>query len=124
MDGIPPSIIAGLTGFVSGLVLCIPVGPVNLTIINEGAKRGFHWALLIGFGATVMEILYCLLAFTGFASFFDKGMVKAAMELVSFLFMLVIGMKFLLAKSIEAPLHLTARAEAFEHRIEERLHPH
>jgi threonine/homoserine/homoserine lactone efflux protein len=117
-------LIAGLTGFISGLLLCIPVGPINLIIINEGAKRGFRWAFLIGLGATAMEIVYCFLAFTGFASFFETGLIKAAMELCSFMFLLVIGIKFALAKSVEAPLHLSARAEALEQRIEEKLHPH
>lgn len=117
-------LLAGLTGFISGLLLCIPVGPINLIIINEGAKRGFKWPFLIGLGATLMEIIYCFFAFTGSASFFEKGLVKAAMELCSFVFLLVIGIKFLLAKSVEAPLHLSAKAVALEHRIEEKLHPH
>jgi threonine/homoserine/homoserine lactone efflux protein len=124
MDDLRPIFIAGLTGFISGLLLCIPVGPINLIIINEGAKRGFRWPFLIGLGATVMEIIYCFFAFTGFASFFEKGLIKAAMELCSFVFLLVIGIKFLLAKSVEAPLHISARAGALEHRIEEKLHPH
>jgi threonine/homoserine/homoserine lactone efflux protein len=119
-----PLLLAGLTGFLAGIVLCIPVGPINLIILNEGARRGFRWAMMIGLGATLMEIIYCLIAFTGFASFFQKGMVKAAMELGSFVFMLVIGMKFLLARSVEAPLHLSAKADALEQRIEEKLHPH
>lgn len=33
---------AGLTGFISGLLLSVPVGPINLTLINEGARRGFR----------------------------------------------------------------------------------
>src|SRR5260221_6994525 len=102
MFRLPPLVLAGLTGFLSGLLLSIPVGPVNLTIINEGARRGFKWAALIGLGATVMEVIYCAIAFTGFASFFTQGYVKAAMELFSFVFMLFLGVKFLLAKSIPA----------------------
>jgi threonine/homoserine/homoserine lactone efflux protein len=87
----PPILLAALTGFVSGLLLSIPVGPINLTIMNEGARRGFKWAALIGLGATVMEVIYCFIAFTGFASFFTQGYIKAAMELVSFVFMLYLG---------------------------------
>lgn len=119
-----PLLLAALTGFLSGLVLCIPVGPINLIIINEGAKRGFRWALMIGLGATLMELIYCLIAFTGLAAFFQRGLVKAAMELASFVFMLVIGLRFLLAKSVDSPLHLSAKADALEQRIEEKLHPH
>ncbi|HWI57627.1 MAG TPA: LysE family transporter [Bacillota bacterium] len=125
MDNLPPLLLAGLTGLVSGLVLSIPVGPINLTIMNEGAKRGFKWAALIGLGATTMEVIYCFLAFTSFASFFTKGYIKAAMELFSFVFMLFLGVKFLMAKSVETPpMQLGAAANKIEVRIEERLHPH
>ena len=124
MPELPPILLAGLTGLISGLLLSIPVGPVNLTILNEGTRRGFKWAALIGLGATTMELIYCFIAFTGFASFFTRGYVKAAMELFSFVFMLFIGIKFLLAKSVQArPIHLGAAADRIEARLEERLHP-
>jgi threonine/homoserine/homoserine lactone efflux protein len=124
MPELPPILLAGLTGFISGLLLSIPVGPVNLTILNEGSRRGFVWALLIGLGASVMEVIYCFIAFTGFASFFTRGYVKAAMELFSFVFLLFLGVKFLMAKSVQAPVHFAVATDRFEERIEKRLHPH
>jgi threonine/homoserine/homoserine lactone efflux protein len=124
MEELRPILVAALTGFLSGLVLSIPVGPVNLTIINEGARRGFIWALLISLGATTMEVIYCFIAFTGFASFFTHGFVKAVMEVFSFAFMLFLGVKFLLAKTIDAPVPLGAIADKFETEIEGRLKPH
>src|SRR6059036_4364244 len=124
MADIHPILLAGLTGFISGFLLSIPVGPINLTIMNEGARRGFFWAMMIGLGATAMEVIYCFIAFTGFASFFSRGYVKAAMELFSFVFMLFLGLKFLLAKSVQAPVHLSAAADKIEEQIEGRLHPH
>ena len=125
MYNLPPLTSAGLTGVISGLMLSIPVGPINLTIMNEGARRGFKWAALIGLGATAMEVIYCFIAFTGFASFFTQGYVKAAMELISFVFLLYLGIRFLLAKSVQAPpVHLGAAAGKIEVQIEERLHPH
>ena len=124
MPALEPYVIAVATGFVSGLLLSIPVGPVNLTIMNEGARRGFTWAALIGLGATLMEVLYCSVAFTGFTSIFTNQVVKAAMELFSFVFMLFLGVKFLLAKSVTAPLHLSDAVDQFDARLEKRLHPH
>jgi threonine/homoserine/homoserine lactone efflux protein len=119
-----PIFTAALTGFLSGLVLCIPVGPINLTIINEGARRGFRWAALIGLGASVMEVLYCTIAFTGFSSIFGNKYIKAAMEVFSFAFMLFLGIKFLLAKTVSAPIHISRAADKLEDRIEEKFHPH
>jgi threonine/homoserine/homoserine lactone efflux protein len=124
MAELPPIVLAGLTGFISGLLLSIPVGPVNLTIMNEGARRGFFWAMLIGVGATVMEVIYCFIAFTGFSSFFSRGYIKAAMELFSFVFLLFLGIKFLVAKSVGSPVHLSDVADKIEERIEDKLRPH
>jgi threonine/homoserine/homoserine lactone efflux protein len=116
-------LVALFTGFISGLLLSIPVGPINLTILNEGARRGFKWAVLIGLGATVMEVIYCFIAFTGFASFFRRGYISAAMELFSFVFLLFLGIKFLLAKEVQAPVNLGAAAGRLETRVGEKLHP-
>lgn len=111
-----PNLQAALTGLLSGFLLSIPVGPVNLTIVNEGARRGFLWGFMIALGAVTMELIYCTIAFTGFASFFQKGVVKAAMELSSFVFMLYLGVKFLRAKTVEA-------TNKIEERIENKIHP-
>jgi threonine/homoserine/homoserine lactone efflux protein len=117
-------LLAGVTGFVTSLLLSIPVGPINLTILNEGARRGFLWALAIGMGATAMEVIYCFVAFTGFASLFTQGYLKAGMELFSFVFFLFVGVKFLLAKSVEPPVRLVIVSDRLEERLEERLHLH
>src|SRR5947207_15175882 len=114
MPDLHPILLAGLTGFISGFLLSIPVGPINLTIMNEGARRGFFWAMMIGLGATTMEMVYCFIAFTGFASFFARGYVKAAMELFSFVFMLFLGLKFIIAKSVQEPVHITAVTDKME----------
>jgi threonine/homoserine/homoserine lactone efflux protein len=124
MPELHPILLAALTGFLSGLLLSIPVGPVNLTIMNEGARRGFYWAFMIGLGATVMEVIYCFIAFTGFASFFSRGYIKAAMELFSFVFMLFLGVKFIMAKTVvHAAVDFGPTADKFGAQIEQRLHP-
>lgn len=113
-----------LTGFLFGLLLCIPVGPVNLTIMNEGARRGFKWAALIGAGATLMELIYCGIAFTGFAAIFETRWIKAAMEVFSFAFMIFLGLKFSFAKTVPLTPRLGEAAGKIEERIEKKLHPH
>ena len=124
MPDLPPILLSSVTGFISGMLLSMPVGPVNLTIINEGARRGFAWALVIGFGAATMDVVYCTIAFTGFSSFFGGRMVKASMEVFTFVFMLFLGIKFLTAKTVIAPTQLGATASRIEKRIDEKLHPH
>jgi amino acid exporter len=114
---LPHVIVAALTGFISGFLVSFPVGPINLTILNEGARRGFRWALLIAAGAVLMETIYCTLAFMGVSTFFVHKTIKAAVELISFLLMLYLGVKFLRSRQVE-------EHNPIEDRIEEKLHPH
>lgn len=120
-----PIFVAAFTGFISGIVLAIPVGPVNLTIINEGARRGLAWGLLICLGATMMETIYCAIAFSSFfAPYFQNRTVKASMELFSFVFMIFLGLKFLLAKRPSAGTHLIEATDRIEEKIERKFKPH
>lgn len=115
---------SALTGYLSGFVLSMPVGPVNLTLINGAAQRGFKYAVLIGLGAATMDMIYCTIAFTGFSSFFGIRIVKTSMEVFTFVFMLFLGVKFLTAKTVIAPTQLGRTASRIEQRIDEKLHPH
>jgi threonine/homoserine/homoserine lactone efflux protein len=117
METLQADLLAALTGLISGVLLSIPVGPVNLTIMNEGARRGLIVALMISAGAVLMEMIYCAVAFTGFAALFNGRMMKASMELASFVFMLYLGIRFLTASKVQT-------VSKVEERIEQRLHPH
>jgi len=59
------------------------VGPINLTILNQGRATRFLWALMIGLGASVMDAIYCGISFTGLSQFLDRGIVKAFMQVMS-----------------------------------------
>ena len=47
-----------LAGFIAGFIVAVPVGPVNLTVINQALRRGFFAAFLIGIGAMCAETVY------------------------------------------------------------------
>jgi threonine/homoserine/homoserine lactone efflux protein len=104
-------------GLVFGFLFSIPVGPINLAIINEGAKRGFRWGVLIGFGAIAMDFIYCSVAFAGFSGLFTSRLLRATMELLTFLALIYLGIKYLQATELPAT---TKGVEMVEH----RLHPH
>ena len=116
VDGTSPMVATAL-GLVAGFVASVPGGPINATLSAEGARRGLRWCLFLGFGAVLMEAIYCTIAFAGFAQIFELGWVRATMELVSFLLMLWLGVKYLRG----APL---PGEERVEHFVEETFHPH
>ena len=116
---------AGVVGFTcAALFSSIPVGPINLTILNEGARRGFRWAMHIGLGAATMEVIYCAVSFTGFSSLFNDVLVKSAMQVFTFIFLLFIGLKFFTAQTVNVPTKLDAASKKIEERLGEKLHPH
>jgi threonine/homoserine/homoserine lactone efflux protein len=108
---------AVLIGIVSGFLISIPVGPINLAIINEGAQRGFRWGILIGLGAITMDFVYCGIAFAGFSSMFSTRLLQATIQLLSFLALLFLGIRYLQAT------HLPATTRSVE-LVEHKLHPH
>lgn len=114
---------AMLTGFVAGLLLSMPVGPVNLTILNKASRQGFVAGILVGLGASCMEIIYCAIAFTGFTQFFEVRIIKTSMEVFSFVFFLFLGLKFLRAQTLQAPTEFGAAAEKFSARVDEKFQP-
>lgn len=110
-------LLSGLAGLASGFLVSVPVGPTNLAIVNEGARRGFVYAFLIGLGSVAMELVYCSIAFASFSGMFESSVWRATMQLISFLLVSFLGLKYLLAKALPATPH---SVDALEH----RFHPH
>ena len=64
-------------GFTQGFV----VGPVTIFAISEGldSKKGFWYQIQVILGATIVDIIYLLLAAYGAAEFIDNSIVKLIM---------------------------------------------
>ena len=112
-----PLIEASVTVVVAGIVVSILPGPINISVIHEGASRGFFRALLIGLGAVAMETIYCAIGFASFSNLFQARLMHAAIELISFILVLFLGLKYLIAPKLAKTSHSADK-------IEHRLHPH
>jgi threonine/homoserine/homoserine lactone efflux protein len=110
-------VLGGSLGMLAGFVTSALGGPINVTIVNESARCGFLRAFLIAAGAVVMETIYCSVAFAGFGSVFHSHMVQATMQLVSFILVLWLGLKYLFAGQVPGE-------ERSLKVVESRLHPH
>lgn len=64
-------IISFLEGFLLGMGASIPLGPINILIMNN-ALREYKSAVAIGFGAMSADLLYLSLILLGIAAFFDQ----------------------------------------------------
>lgn len=112
-----PLIEAAVTGVIAGVLVSILPGPINISVIHEGASRGFLRALMIGLGAVAMETIYCAVGFASISSLFQSRMMRAAIELISFILVLFLGLKYLIAPKL-------AKTSQSADKIEHRLHPH
>ena len=105
-------------GVLTGFVCAVPVGPINVAIMEEGIHSGRTRALIIAIGALLMEMIYCVIAFGGFANLFeDPSLLRATVELISFLAVTIFGIRYLLTDTVTVQ---GKRARM----IEQRLHPH
>ncbi len=107
---------AGL-GMLAGFITSALGGPINVTIVNESARSGFLRAFLIAVGAVLMETIYCAMAFAGFSSIFLSQTAQAVMQLTSFVLVLWLGLKYLLAGHVPGESRV-------ERMVEKRLNPH
>jgi threonine/homoserine/homoserine lactone efflux protein len=118
-----------IAGFVCGLVVSVPVGPVNLTIINEALRRGFKTAFLMGIGAMCAESLYASLMLWGHSSILDtphvfgipRKSIVLGLRITAVVVITVLGLRYLFYKAERLDVS-EATATATAKRLNERWH--
>jgi threonine/homoserine/homoserine lactone efflux protein len=65
-------ITALLSGIIVGFILAIPPGPIAVAVMKSGLKDTFRKGIGIGFGAALMDILYCLVLMLATSSIVDE----------------------------------------------------
>ena len=88
-----------IAGIVCGFLVSVPVGPVNLTVINQALRRGFGAAFLMGLGAIFAEALYASLMLWGHTSILDEPRVVLALRIVAVVVIAGLGVRYLLFKA-------------------------
>jgi threonine/homoserine/homoserine lactone efflux protein len=103
-------------GFASGFIVSIPVGPVNLTVINQALRRGFLHAFLVGLGAISAETSYAMLAFAGHATLPRGSQWLLVLRIVALVAVTAMGVHNLLLRQEKFEALSTAKAELTDQR--------
>jgi len=119
-----PILVAAFAGFACAVFLSSLPGPINLTLLHEGPRRGFTWAFFLGLGAATMDVIYCSISFTGISQIIDHGVAQTMMRVAGFVFLLFLGFKFMFAKLEQDPTRLNLAIVKLEERLEQKIHPH
>ncbi|MEN3038411.1 MAG: LysE family transporter [Candidatus Kryptonium sp.] len=88
--------IALLVGIVFGIIISVPIGPINLTILTKGMRDGFKPAFWTGVGAATMEFFYCLLAMFGMGAIVEYSLGNIIVQTFAFLILLFFGVRNLI----------------------------
>ena len=91
-------IIALIIGIITGFLICIPVGPINVWVINTLIKYDFKSAFAIALGGSLMDFVYFIIILSGLSFFHFSPKIVLALKIVGVLFLLTFGLKEFLVK--------------------------
>ncbi len=85
--------IALIVGTIMGILISVPIGPINLTILTKGMRDGFKPAFWTGVGSAMMEFFYCLLAMFGMGALVEHSLGNIIVQIFAFLVLFIIGFR-------------------------------
>jgi L-lysine exporter family protein LysE/ArgO len=103
-----------LEGFLLGMGASIPLGPINILIMNQ-ALRDYKSAVAIGFGAMSADLLYLSLILLGMAAFLDQPHILNILGVLGSAFLLF--MAYLIFKGRNKTLHSNKETTSSKSRI-------
>lgn len=112
-----PFIRALLAGFLCGIIVSIPPGPIAIAVINQALRRGFIPAFKMGLGGVCGDMIYASLMLAGHASVLDHPWLTHNLRYVAVAVMGGLAIWYLRFRpeSLE-------KSEAKAERVEERWH--
>ncbi len=85
--------LAFLTGILIGIVISIPIGPINVAVVSKGFKQGFKNAFAVGLGASAMDFFYCGATMLGLSAIVHKIEVNVIFQVIGFFLLLYLGIR-------------------------------
>jgi threonine/homoserine/homoserine lactone efflux protein len=90
--------IALVIGLFIGFIMCIPVGPINVWVVNTLLKHSFRSAFSIALGGSVMDFSYFMVILSGLSLFTFSSKTSLILKIVGVLFLFLFGLKEVLNK--------------------------
>lgn len=91
-------IMALTIGLIVGFLICIPVGPINVWVVNTLIKHNFRSAFSIALGGSTMDFIYFIIILTGLSLFHFSPMTVLSLKIAGILLLFGFGLKELLVK--------------------------
>ncbi|MDD4973029.1 MAG: LysE family transporter [Bacteriovorax sp.] len=92
-------LIALSIGLIIGFLSCIPIGPVNVWVVNTLIKRDFNSAFAIALGGCLMDFIYFMIVLTGLSFLHFSPKIILFFKIVGVVFLFLFGLKELIVKT-------------------------
>ncbi len=91
-------------GFVLGMAIAAPIGPIGTLCINRTIERGFWQGVATGIGAALGDMMFAIAAVIGFAAMQDfLHYISLPLKAIGGLLILIIGIQTLKPRPIRLP---------------------
>ena len=88
-------------GFLIGFLMCIPVGPINVWVVNTLLKHNFRSAFAIALGGSIMDFVYFIVVLTGLSFFSFSEKTSLILKIIGVVFLFAFGLKEIFSKEKE-----------------------
>jgi threonine/homoserine/homoserine lactone efflux protein len=85
--------IALVVGLIAGFLISIPVGPINVAVVNTFIKHNFKLAFAIAVGGGLMDFVYFIVFLNGLSLFQLPDQITLILKIVGVLFIFGFGLK-------------------------------
>lgn len=82
-----------LIGLCIGFLMCIPIGPINVWVVNTQVKKGVANALSIAAGGSIMDFCYFFIIVSGLSLFDFPHNISILLQVLGIVFITVMGVK-------------------------------
>jgi threonine/homoserine/homoserine lactone efflux protein len=86
-------------GLFIGFLSCIPIGPVNVWVVNTLIKRDFNSAFAIALGGCLMDFIYFMVVLTGLSFFNFSPKVILFFKILGVAFLFLFGLKEIIIRT-------------------------
>lgn len=85
--------IALLVGLIIGFLMCVPIGPINVWVVNTLLKHNFRSAFSIALGGVLMDFVYFMTILSGLSLFRFSPQMILGLKVAGVLLLLLFGLK-------------------------------
>lgn len=102
-----------LTGLITGFVMCIPIGPINVWVIQTVIKKGKLEACTLALGGSAMDTLYFYAILSGLSFLTFSPTLVSSLKILGTLLILGLGViELMKARTVDAENLDTAKKKA------------